>query len=51
MAKADVKEYPTTLNRLKALGLPIRTIISGHWSAVHGPELVDHYLDLLEKNR
>ncbi|HZP06072.1 MAG TPA: subclass B2 metallo-beta-lactamase [Terracidiphilus sp.] len=51
MAKADVKEYPTTLNRLKALDLPIRMIISGHWSAVHGPELVDHYLDLLEKNR
>lgn len=51
MAKADVEEYPKTLKRLKALGLPVRIIISGHWSAVHGPGLVDHYLDLLKKSR
>jgi metallo-beta-lactamase class B len=51
MAKADVRQYPNTLKRLKSLGLPIRIIISGHWSAVHGPELIDHYLDLLERKR
>lgn len=50
MAKADVKEYPNTLRKLKALHLSIDTIISGHWSAVHGPELIDRYLALLDQN-
>ncbi|HTW34910.1 MAG TPA: hypothetical protein VMD53_09860 [Rhizomicrobium sp.] len=50
MAKADVKEYPNTLHKLKALHLPIRTIISGHWSAVHGPELIDRYLQMLAQD-
>jgi metallo-beta-lactamase class B len=47
MAKADVSAYPDTLRRLQNLKLPIRMIIAGHWSAVHGPDLVDHYLGLL----
>lgn len=47
MAKADVREYPNTLHKLQQLHLDIRTIISGHWHPVHGPELVDHYLQLL----
>jgi len=50
MARADVEEYPNTLRKLKTLNLPIDTIISGHWSAVHGPELIDHYLELLKLN-
>jgi metallo-beta-lactamase class B len=50
MAKADVREYPNTLHKLQDLHLDIRTIISGHWSPVHGPELVDHYLQLLALN-
>ena len=48
MARADVKEYPKTLHKLLALHLGIDTIISGHWSPVHGPELVEQYLQLLE---
>jgi metallo-beta-lactamase class B len=48
LAKADIPEYPNTLHKLQALGLDINTIISGHWSAVHGPELVGQYLQLLK---
>jgi metallo-beta-lactamase class B len=47
MAKANVEEYPVTLQKLKNLHLDIRMIISGHWAAVHGPDLVDRYLNLL----
>jgi len=47
MAKADVREYRNTLHKLQQLHLDIRTIISGHWSPVHGSELVDQYLKLL----
>ena len=50
MAKADAKEYPNTLHKLQALHLDVDTIISGHWSPVHGPDLVDHYLELLKLN-
>ena len=44
---ADLVEYPKTLRKLKALNLGYDTIIAGHYSAVHGPELVDQYLALL----
>lgn len=47
---ADVSEYPKTLDRLKKLRLPITTVIAGHWSPVHGPELIDEYLALLDQN-
>jgi metallo-beta-lactamase class B len=50
MANANTEQYSKTLHKLQELHLNIRTIISGHWSAVHGPELVDRYLDLLELN-
>lgn len=46
---ADVAEYPNTLRKLLRLNLPIATIIAGHWSPIHGPELIDQYLDLLAK--
>jgi len=49
MAKADVAEYPKTLHKLQELHLPIDVVISGHWSAVHGPELIDRYLRLLSR--
>lgn len=49
MAFADVAEYRKTLGKLKQLNLDIRTIISGHWSAVHGPDLIDRYLKMLEE--
>jgi metallo-beta-lactamase class B len=51
MAKANVEEYPKTLHKLQDLRLDIRMIISGHWSAVHGPDLIDRYLDLLARSR
>ena len=47
MAFADVGEYQRTLHKLQQLHLDIATIISGHWSAVHGPELIDRYLAML----
>lgn len=50
LATADVQEYPRTLRKLQQLKLGYTTIIAGHWSPVHGPELVDKYLQLLEAN-
>ena len=47
VAKADLKEYPRTLQKLKALHLDIDTVIAGHWAPVHGPELIDTYLGFL----
>ena len=46
---ADLPEYPRTLERLKKLNLPINLIVAGHWSPVHGPELIDEYLALLRQ--
>ena len=45
---ADLIEYPKTLRKLKALNLGFDTIVAGHYSALHGPELIDQYLALLE---
>ena len=45
---ADVEAYPVTLEKLKALKLDIRTIVAGHYSPLHGPELIDEVLHLLE---
>lgn len=50
MAKADARAYPITLGKLKARRLNTAMIIAGHWSAVHGADLVDHYLELLRQN-
>lgn len=47
LGDANLTEYPKTLERIKKL--EIKTIIAGHWSAVHGPELIDQYLELLKK--
>lgn len=47
LAFADLVEYPKTLEKLKKLNLGYTTIIAGHWSPIHGPELVDQYLALL----
>lgn len=44
---ADLVEYPKTLNKLKALNLPIEIVVAGHMAPVHGPELIDTYLSLL----
>jgi metallo-beta-lactamase class B len=44
---ADLTGYPETLRKLKALNLGFETIVAGHYSAVHGPELIDQYLALL----
>jgi metallo-beta-lactamase class B len=45
---ADLTEYPKTLLKLKAVNLGFETIVAGHYSAIHGPELIDQYLALLE---
>jgi len=47
LASANLEEYPKTLQKLQTLHLGIDKIISGHWSAVHGPELIDQYLAML----
>jgi metallo-beta-lactamase class B len=47
LALADLTEYPKTLTKLQNLRLGYTTIIAGHWSPIHGPELVDQYLKLL----
>jgi metallo-beta-lactamase class B len=47
---ANIAEYRRTLHKLKELKLDIRTIVAGHWSPVHGPELIDQYLELLGGN-
>ncbi|MBN2086741.1 subclass B2 metallo-beta-lactamase [Candidatus Peregrinibacteria bacterium] len=46
---ANVSEYPKTLNKLQEKKLNIKTIIAGHWSPIHGPELIDQYLEMLKK--
>jgi metallo-beta-lactamase class B len=48
---ADLAEYPKTLNRLKALNLPIETIVAGHGVAVQGPDLIDRYLGFLAAHK
>lgn len=44
---ADLVEYPKTLTKLKALNLPIETIVAGHGAPVQGPDLIDRYLGFL----
>ena len=46
---ADVAEYPKTLRKLQRLNLGFTTIIAGHYSPIHGPELIDRYVLLLEQ--
>ena len=48
LALADLIEYPKTLRKLERLNLGYETIIAGHWSPIHGPELIDQYLKLRE---
>ncbi len=45
---ANLAEYPKTLRKLQGLNLGVTTIIAGHYSPIHGPELIDHYIRLLE---
>jgi metallo-beta-lactamase class B len=51
LAGADIQAYPETLRNLKRLNLDIDTVVSGHFSPLHGPELIDHYLQLLEDHK
>jgi metallo-beta-lactamase class B len=46
---ADVAEYPNTLRRLQALRLGFTTVIAGHYTPIHGPDIVDRYIALLQK--
>jgi metallo-beta-lactamase class B len=48
LAFSNLEEYPKTLRKLQRLDLRIDKIISGHWSAVHGPELIDQFLAMLK---
>lgn len=47
---ANLEEYPKTLRRLLALKLEFDTVVAGHGSPLHGPDLVERYLSLLEAN-
>jgi metallo-beta-lactamase class B len=44
---ANIEEYPKTLRKLQQLNLGFTTIIAGHFSPIHGPELIDQYIGLL----
>lgn len=48
---ADIAEYPKTLRKLKAMNLDYTTIVAGHYSPLHGPELLDRFLKMLEDHR
>ncbi|MBV9007855.1 MAG: subclass B2 metallo-beta-lactamase [Verrucomicrobia bacterium] len=50
LAFSDIDEYPKTLQKLKELHLKIDKIVSGHWSPVHGVELIDQYLAMLREH-
>ena len=50
LAFANIAEYQKTLHKLEQLNLEIKTIVAGHWSAVHGPELIEQYIDLLKNS-
>jgi len=50
LAFANLEEYPRTLQNLQGLHLDIDKIISGHWSATHGPELINQYLTMLKEH-
>lgn len=50
LALANLVEYPRTLHKLKEPQLGYTTVIAGHCSPIHGPELVDQYLQLLASN-
>jgi metallo-beta-lactamase class B len=45
---ADVEEYPKTLRKLQAMKLDYTTIIAGHFTPVHGPELLERFLKMLD---
>ena len=47
LAYANIAEYPNTLRKLQQANLGYTTIIAGHYSPIHGPELVDQYIALL----
>ena len=46
---ANLTEYPKTLRKLQKLELGFTTIIAGHFSPIHGPELIDQYIRLLSE--
>ncbi|MFO1477242.1 MAG: subclass B2 metallo-beta-lactamase [Verrucomicrobiota bacterium] len=48
LAFANLEEYPKTLRKLQQANLGYTTIIAGHYSPMHGPELVGQYLGLLQ---
>ena len=48
---ADLQQYPRTLRKLQQLNLGYTTVIAGHDSPIHGPELVEHYLHLLDQHQ
>jgi len=48
LASANLSGYPRTLRKLEELHLKVDNVISGHWTAVHGPELIDQYRTMLK---
>ncbi len=47
MDGADPVEYAKTLQKLKALSLPIDVIVAGHYAAVQPPDLIERYIAML----
>ena len=50
LADADLRAYPKTLRKLQQMHLKIRTVVAGHWSAVHGPDLIQRYVRMLKEH-
>lgn len=46
---ADMPAYPRTLRKLQGLKLDIRVIVAGHGKPLHGPDLIAHYLELIDQ--
>lgn len=47
LGDANLREYLNTLQRVKKL--KIKKIIAGHWSPIHGPDLIDKMIELLKQ--
>jgi|SRR5579883_95679 len=48
LGDSNLIQYPKTLKRLHNLNLDVSTIVAGHGNPVHGPELVERYMALIQ---
>jgi len=51
LAFTNLTECPRTLGKLQQPTSNTATIVAGHWSPLHGPELIEQYMDLLKQTK